>query len=323
MGESILTLATLSTGIRRLNCQVAEADTGDDCKSEQFLRWKETVEESGVHGDEVLIRKTFHELELEAQRIKKGSQFTTFEEFDFALDCWSVLNRRSHQKIKSKGDCRVRRCRYGATMRTRKAGSSQVAPAIEGAETAQPSEKRQRVSKYGAAGEQQRYLSAGRVFKRGGSGENLLEGEISSESRKCDWRVRVQKQAKTGTIEISVCVLEHQCPADLHGWRGASSKSMWLAKVMCKMVENSNVPIRQLMDDFLMLFHKSSRYKQIWRAQDHVKELLQGSQAAILGTEDLDQEQRRTGHGSKQCGICHEYGHNKRTCPQRQKAIAE
>ncbi|CAM6127489.1 unnamed protein product [Calypogeia fissa] len=71
-----------------------------------------------------LSGKTLEQVRMEADQIKLGQYFDSFREFDRCLDSYGVLHGRAAEKYATKGDHRVRVCRFGRTTRASWAPSS-------------------------------------------------------------------------------------------------------------------------------------------------------------------------------------------------------
>ncbi|KAL3701275.1 hypothetical protein R1sor_019297 [Riccia sorocarpa] len=84
-----------------------------------YEKW--VLEMQGIRGVEVdLEGKTMEAIIQEASRIKKGEEFQSWDEYEFALDCWCFLHNRATQRVKHRPNCRLRICQYGATARSGK-----------------------------------------------------------------------------------------------------------------------------------------------------------------------------------------------------------
>lgn len=97
----------------------------------------------------------------------------------------------------------------------------------------------------------------------------------------CPFRVRAQREFKTGRIHISICNLTHTCPQFKHKWRGPTRKSKWLGETLASaVVRNTQVAVKELQEGFQMDYKKVTSYRQMHRGREHVKDWYLGGQRA-------------------------------------------
>ncbi|KAL3696988.1 hypothetical protein R1sor_011064 [Riccia sorocarpa] len=279
----------------------------DATQMSEIDQWKmQMLSSNRAQGD--LRGRTTQEIRAAANRIQLGAEFDSFAEFDYCLEalCFE-RSRPCHRKKTEKGYC-LRVCPYGNQMRTRKStidfaertitpATLTITPASVAAdenfrsfhEFTQGRHVRRgqnydrqniRMAVNGRCGERKRYLSAGEILHKRGEHLDFLNEPESSPSL-CSWRVKARKRMYTCRIAITVCELRHSCPGVIESWRGSASHSRFLGRVLCaKASINLNIQVKHLQEELRLTYGRNSSYHQLWRAREHCRNWIQGSNSA-------------------------------------------
>lgn len=120
-------------------------------------------------------------------------------------------------------------------------------------------------SRTGACGEQSRLLPP--------------SSEDDEKKQPCPFRVRCQREKRTGKLHITVCELQHTCPQSKHEWRGPSRKSHWLGETLApRVLCGGKVPVNEMINGLQMDYKISTSYHQMFRARELVKDWHLGKQ---------------------------------------------
>lgn len=90
--------------------------------------------------------------------------------------------------------------------------------------------------------------------------------------------MRCQRTAK-GSFVITLLNVEHTCPRHKSRWRDHAQTSQWPdGMIGNRITRNIRVPVRELVTGFKSDYKLNTKYHQMWRAKDIVKDLYLGGQ---------------------------------------------